>query len=361
LKPSNVLIDHEQNALVADFGLAKRIEVSQTPLAAEEADGHSPGGRDDLTRTGAIMGTPAYMSPEQAAGGRGQVGPASDVYSLGAILYQCLTGRPPFQAASPFDVLLMVLEQDVVLPRVVNPVVDAELELIALKCLQKPPELRYLTAAALADDLARWLANEPISARSTNVGQLVSRLMRETHHAGVLQNWGILWMWHSLVLLTLCVATNILQWQRVETRGVYLALWVVGLGAWAAAFWTLRRRGGPITFVERQIAHVWGASMAASSLLFALETILGMPVLELSPVLPLIAASVFLVKAGMLSGAFYLPGVALSATALAMAWIRKSGLPDFGLTLYGVVSAASFFLPGLKYHRQRSHRRTGVA
>jgi tRNA A-37 threonylcarbamoyl transferase component Bud32 len=123
LKPSNILIDAEGLPLVGDFGLAKRIDVERT--------GDGPPAAEALTRTGAILGTPSYMSPEQAAGSRGTVGPASDVYSLGAILYQCLTGRPPFQAASAVDVVMMVLEQDPVLPRLLNPRADADLEMIA--------------------------------------------------------------------------------------------------------------------------------------------------------------------------------------------------------------------------------------
>jgi len=348
LKPSNILIDADGQPLVGDFGLAKRIEV--------KGGGDGSPTAEALTRTGAILGTPSYMSPEQAAGSRGTVGPASDIYSLGAILYQCLTGRPPFQAASALDVVMMVLEQDPVLPRALNPRADADLEMITLKCLQKPAELRYKSAADLADDLAAYLANEPISARSTNVTQLVSRMLRETHHAGVLENWGLLWMWHSLVLLVLCLVTNALQWRHVTSRLPYVGLWVIGLGAWAAIFWSLRRRGGPITFVERQIAHVWGASMIASCLLFVVETLLGMPALKLSPVLPLIGAMVFVIKAGILSGAFYFQAAANFAVAIVMAWIRREDLPDYGLTLYGLVASASFFLPGLKYYRQQQRR-----
>lgn len=347
LKPSNILIDTSGVPHVGDFGLAKRIESRHEPVSIPA---------EPLTRTGAILGTPAFMSPEQASGRRGEVGPASDVYSLGAILYHCLTGRPPFQAASPVDVVMMVLEQDPVLPRILNPRADSDLEMIALKCLQKPQELRYRSAEALADDLAAYLANEPISARSTNVTQLVSRIFRETHHAGVLENWGLLWMWHSLVLLALCVITNWFQWRGLQSRLPYLGLWIVGMGAWAGVFWSLRRRAGPITFVERQIAHVWGASMVASSLLFAVETLLGMPVLTLSPVLPLIGATVFVIKAGILSGAFYVQATALFGMALVMAWIRREGLPDYGLTLYGLVSALAFFIPGWKYYRQQRQK-----
>lgn len=379
LKPSNILIDDSGRAHVGDFGLAKRVAIRPLPSDQPLESGETPSGErysrqllerllpdqawqsdgsELLTRSGVIMGTPSYMSPEQATGRNTRVGPGSDIYSLGAILYQCLTGRPPFQAASPVDLLLQVLEQEPVAPRMLNPAADAELEMIALKCLQKPPELRYPTADELADDLQAWLSNEPISARSTTILQLINRLFRETHHAVVLENWGLLWMLHSLVLLFLCTVTNWFQWRRMESRLPYLGLWILGLGAWALVFWTLRRKAGPITFVERQIAHIWGASMLASSLLFAVETLLGMPVLNLSPVLPLIGATVFMVKAGTLSGQFYLQAISLFATALVMAEIRQAGLPDLGLTIYGVVSALCFFIPGWKYWRQAtvSHR-----
>src|SRR6185436_8754383 len=128
-----------------------------------------------------------------------------------------------------------------------------------------------------------------ISARSTNLGQLFSRLLRETHHAGVLENWGLLWMWHSLVLLVLCLTTNVFQMRGVTTPQPYMALWMIGLGTWAGIFWALRRRAGPITFVERQIAHVWAGSVICSTLLYVVESLLGLPVLTLSPVLALIS------------------------------------------------------------------------
>ena len=178
------------------------------------------------------------------------------------------------------------------------------------------------------------------------------RLFRESHHAAVLQNWGVLWMWHSLVLLILCITTNVIQLAGVESRWPYLGLWIVGLGFWALAFWNMRRRAGPVTAVERQIAHVWGGSMVASSLLFAVESIMNRPVLEFSPVLGAIAGMVFLAKAGLLSGSFYIQAVLLFATAPLMAAIQQSDLPNLSISLFGVISAATFFFPGLKYYRQ---------
>jgi hypothetical protein len=128
----------------------------------------------------------------------------------------------------------------------------------------------------------------------------------------------------------------------------YLALWSIGLVAWGSIFWALRRRGGPVTFIERQIAHLWAAGVSASITLFVVEWLIGLPVLTLSPVLAVFAGMVFLAKGGMLSGEFYLGAAALYVTAILMALF-----PTIGLLLFGLVSAASFFIPGLKYHRQR--------
>ena len=118
-------------------------------------------------------------------------------------------------------------------------------------------------------------------------------------------------------------------------------------------FWELRRRSGPITFVERQIAHVWAGSTFSSMLLFGLEGMLRLPVLTLSPVLPLIAGNVFLAKAGILSGKFYIQAVTLYVTSFVMAFLSALGIPDVGLVVLGFVLAVSFFAPGFKYHRQR--------
>ena len=353
VKPSNILIDQQQCPLVSDFGLAKQLKT-----------------RSGLTRSGAIVGTPNYIAPEQAAGSRGELGPYSDVYSLGMILYEMMTGRPAFQAASPLDTVLLLLEQDPLPPRLLNAKVDRDLELVSLKCLQKPTSLRYASAAALADDLESFLAGEPVAARAGGFGQIVARWFRETHHASVLENWGMLWIWHSLMLLVLCLATNALHWLGITQPWPYVILWTVGLAVWAPIFWMFRRRAGPVTFVERQIAHVWAASMVASILLFVVEMLLKLPVLTLSPVLGLISGMVFMIKAGTLSGSFYIQAITLFLTALLMAALPdhritsvlpgvinlpRGGieLPNIGLTIFGFVVAACFFFPGLKYHRQR--------
>jgi serine/threonine-protein kinase len=347
LKPSNILIDNESRTYVSDFGLAKRLS---TVSANNGVDGPTD---IHLTLTGAILGTPGYMAPEQAAGRRGQISAATDVYALGAILYAMLTGRPPFQAASAIDTVLMVREQDPLPPRMLNPKADADLEMICLKCLQKPADLRYSSADALADDLDAFLNSEPISARSTQLSQIISLAFRETHHAAILENWGLLWMWHSLVVVLICFITNWMHLSGIESRWPYATMWSVGTTGWALIFWELRRRSGPITFVERQIAHVWAGSVGSSMFLYGLEWLMNLEVLKLSPILPLTAGNVFIAKAGILSGKFYVQAVALYATSILMAIMQQNPATDYGVSLMGLVLGSCFFFPGLKYHRQR--------
>jgi serine/threonine-protein kinase len=161
LKPSNILLDWEGSPYVTDFGLAK--------VFAEDSD---------LTATGVIAGTPSYMSPEQAAGRRREIGPASDVYSLGVILYELLTGRPAFREASPLDTLMQVLNGEPRLPRKANPRVPRALELVCLKCMAKSPDERYPSAEALAEDLDRFLKGEALDAQPPNAARRVAAWAR---------------------------------------------------------------------------------------------------------------------------------------------------------------------------------------
>jgi formylglycine-generating enzyme required for sulfatase activity len=183
LKPANVLLarspgcqpvaDSQAGSLgyepkIADFGLAKRIDDGQQ------------------TRSGLIQGTPSYMAPEQTAGPAGAIGPCTDVYALGAILYECLTGRPPFRGASALETILLLRNQEPISPRRLQPSVPADLETICLKCLDKDPGRRYDSGAALAADLERFLASEPIHARPAGRAERLLKWARRRPTAAAL-------------------------------------------------------------------------------------------------------------------------------------------------------------------------------
>jgi eukaryotic-like serine/threonine-protein kinase len=334
LKPSNILIDEQGRPFVCDFGLAKRIDLPDD---------------SGLTPTGAVLGTPSYMAPEQAASRWGEISKATDVYGLGAILYQMLTGRPPFQGASPLDTILLVLEQDPVPPRVLNPRVAPELEMVALKCLQKDPSLRYGSANDLARDLSSYLKGDSLARPSLRA--LAGRFLGETQHTALLENWGQLWMYHGVALVVFYGLTYRLLARGVTDRWPFFAIFTVGLGLWAALFWKLRQRRGPVTFVERQLAHVWAAGIAGVNLLLVAEWLLGLPVMALAPLLAITNGMLFLVKAGFLSGEFYLCSALVFLSLVPAALYPKIAIPLLAMTFAGC-----FFATGLKYHLR--HLRT---
>jgi tetratricopeptide (TPR) repeat protein/predicted Ser/Thr protein kinase len=154
VKPGNILLDAKGEPHLTDFGLARLVETEST-----------------VTRTLEVLGTPSYMAPEQAAGNKAQLTSVTDVYGLGAVLYQLLTGHPPFAGATTYETVRMVLETQPRQPRLYNPKVDRDLETICLKCLEKEPAKRYGSAQELAEDIERFLRNEPIrSRRSSRLG-----------------------------------------------------------------------------------------------------------------------------------------------------------------------------------------------
>jgi serine/threonine-protein kinase len=152
IKPGNILLDATGEPHLTDFGLARLIETEST-----------------VTRTLEVLGTPSYMAPEQAVGNNERVSSATDIYGLGAVLYQLLTGHPPFAGGTTFETVRLVLDTEPRQPRLLNPKVDRDLATICLKCLEKDPQRRYSSALALAEDLERWLKHEPIHARRTGI------------------------------------------------------------------------------------------------------------------------------------------------------------------------------------------------
>lgn len=183
LKPANILLDVGDQPRITDFGLAKR-------TASDSG----------MTATGQILGTPSFMPPEQADGRTGEIGPASDVYALGATLYNILTGRPPFQAATVVDTLRQVVEQDPVPPRRLNADIPLDLELICLKCMEKRPIDRYPSAAALAADLQRFVQGDSISIRSLKLFERLRRTLDRYRDAAELSTWGRILCVFSLIV-----------------------------------------------------------------------------------------------------------------------------------------------------------------
>ena len=148
IKPGNILLDAKGEPHLTDFGLARLVETEST-----------------VTRTLEVLGTPSYMAPEQAVGNNAQVTGATDVYGLGAVLYQLLTGQPPFAGGTTYETIKLLLDTEPRQPRLLNPKIDRDLSTISLKCLEKDPNRRYSSALALVEDLQRWLKHEPIQAR----------------------------------------------------------------------------------------------------------------------------------------------------------------------------------------------------
>jgi TolB-like protein/Flp pilus assembly protein TadD/predicted Ser/Thr protein kinase len=152
IKPGNILLDAKGEPHLTDFGLARLVESEST-----------------VTRTLEVLGTPSYMAPEQAVGNNAAVSSSTDVYGLGAVFYQLLTGQPPFAGGATYETIKLLLDNEPKQPRLLNPKIDRDLSTICLKCLEKDPKRRYSSALALAEDLERWLKHEPIRARHTGV------------------------------------------------------------------------------------------------------------------------------------------------------------------------------------------------
>jgi hypothetical protein len=219
LKPSNVLLDADGEPHVTDFGLAKQL----TPTEG------SP--RPDLTLTGVTLGTPSYMSPEQARGDK-RVTIAADVYGLGGILYELLTSRPPFGGSSQPEVICKVVTEPPVPPRAVNPSVNKDLEAICLKCLEKDPGRRYPSAEAVAEDLDRFLAGEAVSVRPVGVWDWLLQVACRRPEFRQGYAWEVK-LWFGVVMAVAQASIFALVLTEVSVLwvwGVLIAAWVMGAG-----------------------------------------------------------------------------------------------------------------------------------
>jgi eukaryotic-like serine/threonine-protein kinase len=258
IKPGNILLDAQGEPHITDFGLAKMLSADST-----------------LTVSGDVLGTPSFMAPEQASRKFGKLTPAADLYSLGAVLYFLLTGRPPFVAETPLDILVQVFDKDALRPRAVNRKVSRELERVCLRCLEKSPERRYPSVAALADDLECFLRGEPVHVPLAGTGsRLWHWVQRQPALAARLITLGICAaISHTTYLLAPHLSFN-------HHRGVMMVV-----GFWAAACvlcqWVLARER-----LATLARFAWvGADAAFLTVVFYLDDALESPLIALYPAL----------------------------------------------------------------------------
>jgi eukaryotic-like serine/threonine-protein kinase len=334
LKPANVLLDAQNVPYVSDFGLARRLD--------------SDAGR---TQSGAIVGTPSHMAPEQARGEK-QVGKAADVYGLGAILYECLTGRPPFRAATAFETLAQVISDPPAPPRLLNQTVPRDLETICLKCLEKDPARRYGRAAELADDLERHLAGEAVHARSFHLIERVASVLESSGHDVHFEAYGEMLFWLAGVILG----------GEAAITAVYLGgnnFWILNavsfgrLTLLGLVLWWFRRGREmlPTTRTEKQLYSTW-VGYVLGCVALGIVTVLSAPDPEIPQVYPayaIMAGVAFVALASTYHGTWYAFGAAFFAVALVMAIDLRWAMLEFG-ALWAVV----LVLIGVRLRRLRT-------
>ncbi len=336
VKPSNVLVDDRGRARVTDFGLAKHVDRG-----------------DDLTLTGQIVGTPAYMAPEQITNRRGEIGPACDIYGMGALLYELLTGRPPFVARDHFSTLLQALECDPQSPRQLNASVPRDLEIICLKCLEKEPQHRYASAAELADDLSRFLAGESISLSSPKLVNRLARTLGRSQFDREFHAWS-----HMIMQLAwISLATHVLVYLNRALALPHPLGWLAGIrlievAGMATVLWGLRRewfppRGAP----ARQLLSLWLGYVAGSLVLIFITYLLTPDGTAFNdflayPPTAVLASLLFMMLGSSYWGYCYLIGSVFLALAILMTfWLSAAPL------MFGLVWAASLTILSLRLGR----------
>jgi hypothetical protein len=347
-------LDEQDEPHISDFGLAKQLDTRSS----------------GQTRSGAVLGTPSYMSPEQAQGRVRELGPGADVYSLGAILYEVVTGRPPFRAETPLDTVLQVIDNQPVPPRLLNPKIDADLESICLKCLEKDPKHRYASAEELADDLQRYLDGAVIRASSFNVFDRLTRMLDRSGHAEAFSTWSSM----VLAMAAIVGVEHVVVFGLIQTGQPHLFVVLARLSQFlliGLLFWSKRRsRLLPTSAAERELWTIWiGYFLSYAASLFTVWMLLRRGVLRPGPGLPEPLAEVlpypllslgsgmaFFVMGSNYWGRCYAVGMAFFALAAVMP-LRLEWAPlGFGLLWSGTLLAL-----GLHLRRRAQQQAADVA
>jgi serine/threonine protein kinase len=362
LKPANILLaEHESpddgrptsvtgqllnrwamTVKITDFGLAKQLD-------------------DDSGRTqcGDVIGTPSYMAPEQATARNDAVGPRTDVWSLGAILYESLTGRPPFCGETPQLTVNQVAEQDPVPPRLMNTRVDRDVEVICLKCLEKSPSDRYTSAEELAEDLARYRRGEPIQARSLNLLDRLVRAVGRSQDDAEFYAWGPMLLWFGVILFIAqtSVAALLAFAPPDHTFGWILGIRAVQFSVMFAVFYRFRTPAVlPRSAAERQLWAIWLGYFAATAIIVLSNNQLARlgkisDDLAFYPLWSALSGLSFFVMGSSYWGRLYVVGGAFFVLALLMPFQLAWAPLEFG-----IVWAAS--LVGISLHLKHLQQRT---
>ena len=339
LKPANILLESNRDGTghghrrprVTDFGLAKRLFSDA-----------------NLTRTGEVVGTPSYMAPEQAvSGAHDAIGPAADIYSLGAILYQLLTGRPPFQAETTFETISQLLEAEPLPPRLLNRSVPRDLESICMKCLAKEPVERYASARCLSEDLSRYLTGEVIRASGVNLLERVTRAVRQSRHDEELRGWGMGLIAFGVVILSAHVAIYFLP-TSTYGRWAYFLPRVAMFGALLALLFRLRQRPLlPANAPERLIWVVWGGYLLSLGAMNAVRALLGRPQSDSYALFAVLTGLGFLITGGQTWGGGFVVGLVFFVAGPLLAVV-----PQTAPLIFGGLWALGLLAFGLHYRRR---------
>jgi serine/threonine protein kinase len=321
IKPSNVLIDEADQARVTDFGLAKQVDAG-----------------DQLTLSGQVLGTPSYMAPEQITGPPSAVGAACDIYAIGALLYEMIAGRPPFRGESSVETLMSALDSEPRLPRHYNPHAARDLEMIAMKCLEKNPRNRYDSAQAIADDLARFMEGDSISISSPNLLDRLTRTLERSQFDREFLTWSRMLM--HVAWIALATHSSVFFYRQFGLPHVawgVTAIRLLEIVVMTALMSALRKdwyppRGAP----ARQLFAVWLGYMTGSTVLLAVGLRLTPPGAEFNEVLSYPAMAVlgslaFVMLGSSYWGYCYVMGAAFVFLALAMTFWMEVAPLAFGL------------------------------
>jgi hypothetical protein len=298
------------------------------------------------------------MAPEQITNRRGEIGPACDVYGLGALLFEMLTGQPLFHGRDQFDILLQVLECEPPSPRQLNPQVPRELEWICRKCLEKEPQDRYATAADVADDLRHFLAGDSISLTSPKLADRLVRTLERSHYDREFHTWSRMLMhlaWISLATHVLVFLNRAIPWSY--PLGGLIAIRGLEVAGMAVVLWGLRRRWYPVRGAPaRQLLSLWLGYMAGSLVLLAITYLLTPSGAAFNdylayPPMAVLASLLFLMLGSSYWGYCYLMGLVFLALAILMTfWLAAAPL------LFGAAWAASLSTLGVRLGRLAGNR-----